>query len=78
MTDFLTATWLERTRSVTGNLRRMLRTGSQFVIGAWGQDVQPIDQLNVFDVDWKVTVGAFLGGCVVWLLTTLAAPPADG
>ena len=67
------AFWTRRVDAVTESLPRMFRTGAQFVIGAIGaSDATPID---AFDVDWKLFVGSFAGGCVVWLITTVATPP---
>ena len=63
----------ERWTTVEDNFRRMLRTGSQAVIG--GLLVSDAGPVNAFTVDYKLVLGSFVGGCVVWLCTTLAAPP---
>lgn len=63
----------ERWTTVEDNFRRMLRTGSQAVIG--GLLVSDAGPVNAFAVDYKLVLGSFAGGCVVWLFTTLAAPP---
>ena len=64
----------QRWSTVERNIRRMVRTGAQFVLGGlMASDLGPV---NAFDVDYKLVAGSFLGGCVVWLFTTLAAPPA--
>ena len=68
-----TATADQRWAVVEDNVRRMVRTGAQFVIGAvLSSDLGPI---NAFDLDYVTIAGSFVGGCVVWLFTTLAAPP---
>lgn len=67
--------WTVRLDNLVENFPRMIRTGAQFVIGAIGQD--RIGQLSLFDLDAVTLAGSFLGGCVVWLVTTLAAPPKD-
>lgn len=68
------AFWTRRIDAATENLPRMFRTGAQTVLVAAGQDVTSID---VFDADWKTLVGAFIGGCIAWVITTLAKPPTD-
>ena len=71
---FVRMTVEERWDAVERNVRRMFRTGAQFVIGAVAgiSDVGPV---NALDLDWQLIAGSFAGGCVVWLFTTLAAPP---
>jgi hypothetical protein len=67
--------WGRRLDAATDNVPRMIRTGAQFVIGALGiSDATPID---AFALDWRLVGGSFVGGCVVWVITTLATPPAD-
>lgn len=77
MVQVLKMTPTERWQAAGNNLRRCVRTGAQFVIGAvLSSDAGPV---NAFDLDYVTIVGAFAGGCVVWLFTTLAAPPGgDG
>lgn len=65
--------WTKRIDAVTDNARRMVRTGAQFVIGSVGiSEATPVD---AFALDWRLIAGSFAGGCLVWLFTTLAAPP---
>lgn len=67
--------WTKRIDAVTDNVPRMVRTGAQFVIGGVGiSDATPVD---AFTLDWRLIAGSFAGGCVVWLFTTLAAPPRE-
>ena len=65
--------WARRLDAITDGIPRMVRTGAQFVIGATGaSELTPID---AFALDWRLIAGSFAGGCVVWVFTTLAAPP---
>lgn len=65
--------WVRRIDAVTDGIPRMVRTGAQFVIGAVGaSEATPVD---AFALDWRLIAGSFAGGCVVWVFTTLAAPP---
>lgn len=73
-TDVITMSPEERWSAVLDNTRRMIRTGAQFVLGA-AFGVSDIGPTNALDFDWRLIVGSFLGGCVTWLVTTLAAPP---
>lgn len=74
-TDLLTMSWPDRLRLVARNIRRMVRTGAQTTLtGLALSDATPV---NAFDIDLGLGVGFFAGGCVIWLLTTLAAPPRE-
>lgn len=64
--------WTDRIDTLTDNIPLMLRTGAQGVIG--GLVVSDAGPINAFDVDWRTVTGSFLGGCVIWIVTTLAAP----
>ena len=65
--------WFDRIDALTDGVPRMVRTGAQYVIGGVAiSDATPVD---AFALDWKLIAGSFAGGCVVWVLTTLAAPP---
>jgi hypothetical protein len=64
--------WTRRVDALTDHVARMVRTGAQAVIVAVGQDLAEID---VFDANWRTIAGAFTGGCIAWVITTLAAPP---
>ncbi len=73
--DFITMSPADRLRLAVKHARRMARTGAQFVIGGVGiSEATPID---AFELDWRLVAGSFVGGCVVWVVTTLAAPPKD-
>lgn len=71
--DLLTMSWHDRIRLVARNARRMIRTGAQTTLtGLALSDATPV---NAFELDVALGAGFFAGGCVIWLLTTLAAPP---
>jgi hypothetical protein len=72
--DWIAMSWDDRWRLMIGRMRSMLRTGAQFVIAGFAQDVAP--RVQAFDVDnIFVVAGLFGSGCLTWLLTTLADPP---
>ena len=57
------------------NIRRMFRTGAQSALtGLALSDATPV---NGFEMDYLLLGSFFVGGCVMWVLTTLAAPPKD-
>lgn len=67
--------WARRLDAITDGIPRMVRTGAQFVIGGLGiSEATPVD---AFALDWRLIAGSFAGGCVVWVVTTLAAPPRE-
>lgn len=71
--DLLTMSWQDRLRLVGRNVRRMVRTGAQATLtGLALSDTGPV---NAFELDVALGAGFFAGGCVIWILTTLAAPP---
>ena len=64
--------WARRIDAVTDSVRPAVRAGANAVLLSGAQDALG---LNVFDADWRTLAGAFVGGAVIWVLTTLAAPP---
>lgn len=67
--------WARRLDAITDGSRRMVRTGAQFVIGGVG--ISEATPVSAFELDWRLLVGSFAGGCVVWVITTMASPPQD-
>lgn len=72
---FTSEFWARRIDALTDNIPRMVRTGAQGVLG--GLFVSDAGPINAFDVDWYSIGGSFLGGCVLWILTTAAAPYSE-
>lgn len=64
---------IERVELLGANVRRMFRTGAQSaLVGVGMSDAGPV---SLFDLDVARLGAFFVGGCVAWILTTLAAPP---
>lgn len=64
--------WARRIDALTDMAPRAFRTGAQAALLTVGQDALGA---NVFEADWRNVLGAFVGGMVVWVFTTLAMPP---
>lgn len=60
--------WLEASE-------RAIKTGAQSVLLAWGLGDQVA---NLFAFDWMIGVGAFGGGIILSLLTSVAGAPLSG
>lgn len=66
---------IERIELLGKNVRRMLRTGAQTVmVGIGLSDAGPV---SLYDLDLGAVAGFFVGGCISWIIATLAAPPRD-
>lgn len=66
---------IERIELLGANVRRMVRTGAQTaLVGVGLSDAGPV---SMYDLDVARLGAFFVGGCIVWILTTLAAPPRD-
>lgn len=58
------------------SLERAVKSGAQFVIFAWGlATVGPNDFVNALTFDWKLGGGAFLGGAILSILTSIVSEP---
>jgi len=75
VSEVLRMSWTDRVDLLAVNVRRMFRTGAQTtIVGIGVSDATPI---SLYALDWTAGVGFFVGGCIAWILTTLAAPPKD-
>jgi hypothetical protein len=57
---------------------RATKTAAQFALVALGQDLAPVDAVNVFAVTWGNVAGLALGGAVVSVLMSVASAGTEG